>query len=186
MEPDSHLSPMTPIDPPATYPSDLDREEVLADGTRMRIRPIVPADIERVRHAFAVGDPESIRRRFFTGSPPTGEAHLRYLVDIDYHRRLALVAMDLEGNSLGVARYEGIGEHPLAEIAIVVTPEWRNRGVALMLVEALELPAIDAGFEQFEAFYLPDNRTVADLLEGLGYGDLQLDDGLVRVTKLLL
>ncbi len=183
MEPDAHLSPVTPIDPPAAYPTHLDREEVLADGTRIRVRPIVPADIERVRHAFEVGDAESIRRRFFTGSPPTGEAHLRYLVDIDYHRRLALVAMDMEGNSLGVARYEGIEDRPLAEIAIVVTPEWRKRGVAVMLVEALEPPAIGAGFEQFEAFYLSDNRAVADLLEGLGYSDVQLDDGFVCVTK---
>ncbi len=183
MEPDAHLSPMTPTDPPAAYPRHLDRGEVLPDGTRIRIRPIVPDDIERVRHAFEVGDSESIRRRFFTGSPPTGEAHLRYLVDVDYHRRLALVAIDMEGNSLGVARYEGIDDRPLAEIAIVVTPEWRKRGVALMLVEALELPAIGAGFDRFEAFYLPDNRAVADLLKGLGYGDLQLEDGFVRVTK---
>lgn len=183
MEPDAHLSPMMPTDPPTAYPTHLDREEVLSDGTRIRIRPIVPADIERLRHAFKVGDPESIRRRFFTGSPPTDEAHLRYLVDIDYHRRLALIAMDMEGNSLGVARYEGIGDRPLAEIAIVVTPEWRKRGVALMLVEALELPAIGAGFDRFEAFYLSDNRAVAELLEGLGYGDLQLGDGFVRVTK---
>jgi len=183
VEPDAHLSPVTPIDPPADYPTHLDREEVLADGTRIRIRPIVPADIERLRHAFAVGDPESIRRRFFTGAPPTGEVYLRYLVEIDYHRRLALVAMDMEGNSLGVARYEGVQAFPLAEIAIVVTPEWRHRGVALMLVEALELPAIDAGFERFEALYLPDNRAIADLLEGLGYGDLKLNDGFVSVTK---
>ncbi len=174
---------MTPIDPPTGYPASLDREEILADGTHIRIRPIVPADIERVRHAFAVADTETIRRRFLTGAPPTGERYLHYLVDIDYHRRLALVAMDMEGNSLGVARYEGVEDRPLAEIAIVVVPEWRKRGVALMLVKALEHPAIDAGFESFEALYLPDNRAIHDRLEGLGYGDRRFDDGLVCVTK---
>jgi hypothetical protein len=52
-----------------------------------------------------------------------------------------------------------------------------------MLVKALEPPAIDAGFESFEALYLPDNRAISDLLEGLGYGDRRFDDGLVCVTK---
>ncbi len=185
MEPDAHLSPMAPIDPPESYPSGLDREEVLADGARIRIRPIVPADIERLRHAFAVADTETIRRRFLTGAPPSGEGHFHYLVDIDYRRRLALLAMDMEGNSLGVARYEAVEDSTLAEIAIVVTPEWRKRGVGHILVEALEAPAREAGFEQFEALYAPDNRGISILLERLGYGDRRFEDGLVCVTKLL-
>lgn len=183
MEGDAHLSPVTPLDPPAAYPAGLNREEILPDGTPIRVRPIVPADIERVRHAFAVGDVETIRGRFFTGAPPSGEDHLHYLVEIDYVMRLALVAIDMDGNSIGIARYEGVEGLGSAEIAIVVDPEWRSRSVGRTLVTALEAPARDAGITEFEALFLPGNRVIAALLESLGYGDRRLEDGLVRVTK---
>ncbi len=103
MEPDAHLSPAVPLILPEGYPTSLDREERLTDGALVHVRPIVPPDIERMRHAFEVGDADSIRRRFLTGAPPSDESHLHYLVDIDYRRRLAVVALDANGNSIGLA-----------------------------------------------------------------------------------
>jgi len=183
MESDAHLSPATPIDPPAAYPAGLDTEEILPDGTHIRVRPIVPADIERIRHAFAVGDAETIRSRFFTGAPPSSEGHLHYLVEIDYVMRLALVAIDMDGNSIGIARYEGAEGLASAEIAIVVAPEWRSRSVGQTLVTALEAPARDAGIAEFEALFVPGNRAIAEMLLSLGYGNRRLEDGLVSVSK---
>lgn len=185
MEPDTHLSPSEPTDLPEGYPSALDQRVRLRDGAVVHVRPIVPEDIERLRHAFQVGDADSIRRRFLTGAPPSDEAHLHYLVDIDYRRRLAIIALDTDGNSIGLGRYEGIDDLNSAEIAIVVAPEWRNRGVGGLLVDMLEGPAIKVGFDRFVAAYQPDNTPIADLLERLGYADRWFEDGLVWVAKAL-
>ena len=185
MESDAHLSPAIPLGTPDGYPIELEQVMELSDHTELRIRPLVPADIERMRHAFEVGDSESIRRRFLTGAPPSGETQLHYLVDIDYVRRLALLALDTDGNSVGIARYEGLEDRATAEIAIVVAPEWRKKGIGGLLVEALEPPAKRAGIERFVAAYVPDNRAISDLLSELGYGNRQLGDGLVWVEKSL-
>jgi GNAT superfamily N-acetyltransferase len=183
MEPDATLSPAIPVDPPAGYPGECSQEVQLADGTSLHIRPIVPADIERLRHAFAVGDADSIRRRFLTGAPPADDAHLHYLVEVDYFHRLALIALDAEGNSVGIARYEGAADSSSAEMAVVVVPEWRRLGVGRMLVEALEPPAKRAGIDRFVAVFQPDNRAISDLLDEIGYGDRRYEDGLAWVVK---
>lgn len=183
VEADANLSPAIPVNPPDGYPQDLCREIELPDGTMLHVRPVVPVDIERIRHAFAVGDAESIRRRFLTGAPPSDEAHLRYLAEVDYHRRLALVALDHDGNSIGISRYEGLEDQDSAEIAVVVVPEWRKRGVGRILVEALEEPATAAGIARFVAAFQLDNRPIADLLTEIGYTERWYEDGLAWVAK---
>lgn len=185
MESDAHLSPAIPVDRPDAYPENLEQEMVLHDATKLTVRPVVPADIERVRHAFEVGDAESIRRRFLTGAPPSGESILHYLVEVDYRWRLALIALDAEGNSVAIARYEGAENLSSAEIAIVVDPRWRRRGIGTELVRALEPPARVAGITRFVAAHQPDNRAVADLLASLGYGGQWHEDGLTWVAKSL-
>ena len=76
MESDAHLSPMVPSDRPEAYPADLEQWVVLEDGTRVFVRPMVPDDVSRIAHAFEVADIDTIRRRFFTGAPPTDRTHL--------------------------------------------------------------------------------------------------------------
>ena len=185
MESDADLSPAIPVDPPDAYPRDLSQEVELLDGTRVHVRPVVPADIDRIRHAFAVGDAESIRRRFLTGAPPSDESHLHYLVDLDYRHRLALIGLDEKGDSIGIARYEGMEGSDSAEIAVVVVPEWRKRGVGRVLVESLEPPARAAGIKRLIAAFQLDNRPIADLLADIGYGDRWYEDGLAWVAKSL-
>ncbi len=73
MESDADLSPAVPTDPPDAYPHELCDRLEFDDGARVDIRPIVPGDIARIRHAFLAGDPDSIRRRFLTGAPPSDE-----------------------------------------------------------------------------------------------------------------
>jgi GNAT superfamily N-acetyltransferase len=183
MESDAHKSPAIPTDPPDAYPHALCRSVELADGSQIEIRPIVPADIERIRHAFSFGDADSIRRRFLTGAPPSDESHLHYLAEVDYDERLAVLAMDSEGDSVGVARYEGGADRSSAEVAVVVVPEWRKRGVGSVLVEALETHARQVGITRFVAAFQPDNRAIDGLLADLGFGERCYEDGLAWVSK---
>jgi RimJ/RimL family protein N-acetyltransferase len=90
--------------------------------------------------------------------------------------------MDEDGAGIGVGRYEGL-DGGSAEVAIVVAPEWRRRGVASTLLTALEPAAAANGFSRLVALYLPENRAVEALLEGLGYGQRSVKEGIAVLTK---
>ena len=125
---DAGLSPMAPVDVPDGYPRDLEQWVDLADGDRIFVRPMIPEDVARIQYAFEHADIDSVRRRFFTAAPPSDRAHMEYMATVDFDRRLALLAMDDQGNSIGVARYEQESEGE-AEIAIVVDDENTAHGL---------------------------------------------------------
>ncbi len=186
--PDRSLSPMVPADDvPPGYPKEAERWVRLTDGSKMFVRPIVPEDEARMARAMEVGDGETIRRRFLSSAPPNHPRQIRYLVEVDYRTRFALLAMDGQGDSIGIARYEGTAGDAgdSAEVAIVVAPDRRRRGVASFLLRALEPQAIASGITEFVALYHPENRPVAALLTRLGYGEPTLVDGLMRTSKTL-
>jgi len=182
---DAEFSPMHLVDVPADYPRQLEQWVETGGGVRVFVRPIAPVDDKRMAHALEFGDPETIQRRFLTGAPPKGHGAIDYLVTPDYIWRLALIAMDEEGNSIGIGRYEGNQNSESAEVAIVVDPQWRGRGVGGLLLAHLEPHARSVGIRQFVGLYQPDNTAVAALLKSLGYERAPMTDGLVSVTKSL-
>ena len=179
---DAELSPMDPDDVPPGYPRDLERWIPVADGHRIWVRPVLPEDVARISNAFANADIETIRRRFFTAAPPSDRAHLEYLANVDYRTRLALVAMDSDGNSVGIGRFEATSDRE-AEVAIVVAPVWRRRGVGAAILSALEAPAAERGIVRLVALYLPENDAVERLLISIGYGGRRIVDGIAQLTK---
>lgn len=168
---------------PEGYPNHLAGHVALDDGSRVLIRPILPGDTAELKRALAGADPETLLHRFFTAAPHLGEKEIHYLAEVDYERRLALVALDDEGHGVGIARHEGLSDPKTAEVAVVVDPQWRRRGLAGHLLSRLEGPARRHGIERFVAVYLPENRAVAGLFHQLGYSEPRLEDGLTRVEK---
>jgi GNAT superfamily N-acetyltransferase len=177
---------MHPEEVPDGYPRDLERWVKLPGGEAIFLRPILPVDVPRLEYAFAHADIETVRRRFFTAAPPTDRAHLQYLTTVDYSSRLALIAMDTTGESIGIGRYEGgvdvVGEG-VAEVAIVVAPTWRRKGVGATLLLALEAPAMSHGIGTFSALYLPSNTGVERLLLSIGYSGRTVTDGIATLIK---
>lgn len=143
----------------------------LSDGTKVRIRPVEPADKPRLEIAMARLSAESIRRRFLAAKPSLSAAELRYLTEVDGSQHIALVAvLDEDPEQIaGVARCvrtEPGGE--AAEFAIVVGDELHGQGLGTALATALAARARAAGIRRFEATALADNAAVAHLMEGLG------------------
>lgn len=168
---------------PDGYPRGLEATLTLDDGSELTIRPIVPGDASELSRAIAEADPDTLYHRFFTAAPNLGSRQIHYLAEVDYERRLALVALGETGQGVGVARYEGLDDPGRAEVAVVVHPDWRRRGVATELVDRLEAPAKRKGIEELVAVYLPGNGAVAALLAGLGYGQPRIVDGTIHVVK---
>jgi len=153
---------------PEGYPAELEVDVRFADSRQVHIRPILPSDAPMLAAAIASADAETLRLRFLGWRPVLDDATLRYLVEVDYQRRLALVALDSAGHGVGVARYEGGPDEGVAEIAVAVAPDWRGVGLGYRLLRMLGEAAVARGFRHFVASYFVGNRDVEGLVKACG------------------
>lgn len=178
---------VTPLHPasglPPHYPFDYERRLELADGRIVDIRPVVPGDAALLAKEVAAADADTLYHRFFNPAIRLDKRRLRFLTEVDYERRFALVAF-ADGKGVAIARFEPAGDS-LAEIAIVVKPEWRKVGLATAMFRLLEDAAIERGVSEFEALYLPDNHAIERVLVKRGFGGVSVEAGVARVSKVL-
>lgn len=144
----------------------------LLDGTRARLRPIVPDDKARLVGAFERLSPESRYRRFMAPIVELSDEQLAQLTELDYRDHFAWVALSLDEPGLpgvGVSRYVRAPDEPeVAEAAVTVVDDYQGRGLGRLLLEALGAVALENGIRRFRGHVLEDNRPIRDLLEGMG------------------
>ncbi|MBN8866792.1 MAG: GNAT family N-acetyltransferase [Solirubrobacterales bacterium] len=141
---------------------------VLEPGLEVLIRPIRPADKAILAEGFESLSPESRFQRFFAPVARLNDTDLAYLTEVDHHDHEALVAIDPdEGTLVGVTRY--IRTQPRrdreAEVAIVISDQWRGKGLGTRLLSRLATRAREEGVTHFLAVVLSDNTEAADLFE---------------------
>lgn len=174
---------VAPAERPAGYPVSFERRLDLPDGRHAFVRPVVPADVGAFADALAAADADTLYRRFFSAVPNLGPHRLRYLTEVDYVSRMALVALDPAGNGIAVARYEGSATSPAAEVAVVVDPGWRRAGLASRLLAMLAEAAAAAGVTGLDALVLADNQPALTLFEQAGYAVVGAADGVVTMNR---
>jgi RimJ/RimL family protein N-acetyltransferase len=158
--------PHTDADTPAApYPAELERELLLPDGTRVRLRPIRPDDEARLVDLYDGLSRHTAYQRFFTAMKRLPPDWVHILANVDYRRRLALVVEHpSSGGLIGVARYEPADREDTAEIAFVIQDSWQNRGLGTILLAELLAAAEARGIRRFRAYVLADNTRMIDLL----------------------
>lgn len=152
------------------------------DGVEVRLRQIHRTDagaLVRFHHGLS---PETTRWRFFTFHPELSPKELDRFTHVDHHRREAIVAV-VDGEIIGVGRYDRIGEGPVAEVAFVVTDAWQGKGIAAALFDALRDRAVARGITRFSAVTLPDNHRMLRTFRRTGLPMAShFEDGSVAVT----
>jgi GNAT superfamily N-acetyltransferase len=136
---------------------------VLADGARLDVRPIGPADVGRLRRMFDRLSPLSVYYRFFAPIHRPRPGVLEHLVAVDHERREAIVAL-VDDEIVAVARYEGGDCGPDAELAVTVEDAWQRRGLGALLSARLARLARLRGFTAFTATVLGENRAALALM----------------------
>jgi RimJ/RimL family protein N-acetyltransferase len=155
---------------PATRLVRFDRPVALRDGTLVRMRPIRADDAPRLVTLYDRLSRDTRYHRFFSVMRRLPPDWARFLAEVDYRARLALV-VEAPGDPdvlIAVARYEPTGEPGAAEVAFVVQDGWQDRGLGTVLFRELLAAAAVNGIERFRAWVLADNRRMLDLVARLG------------------
>src|SRR5581483_2911545 len=170
---------------PAPGPSVEDAvDDILRDGTTLRLRPPTSADADALVAFFAGLSAESLGNRFH-GARRVDPALVEPFLDPDWAERGALVGtVGADGGErvVALADYTRLRDPGSAEVAFVVADELQRRGLGTRLLEQLAARAAAAGIEGFVAEVMAGNRPMLDVFQGAGFEvTRELDSGEIEV-----
>jgi acetyltransferase len=166
------------------YPAELEEDVSLADGTRLRLRPMRPEDAELEQQFFDSLSERSRYQRFMQELRRLPENLLARFTQLDYDRELALVALH-DGRFVAVGRYAPNPDGETAEFALAVGDAWQGKGLGRGLLERLCRTARAAGYRALYGHILGDNRQMLDLAARLGFHEASRGGGEVTVVRRL-
>lgn len=146
--------------------------EKLRDGTTVLIRPIHATDIELERRFIEALSPESRRLRFLGQIGTPSPSLLAQLTNPDPRHDAVFVALIAEGagkREIGVARFSAQPDGRRCECAVTVSEDWRNRGLATVLMQHLIEIARGRGIESMYSVDAAENPAMHDLATHLGF-----------------
>ncbi len=154
------------------YPAQLE-ETVQWQGRNLFLRPIRPED-EALHMAFLQQlDPEDVRMRVFYSKRTMERSELARLVQIDYAREMAFVAIgngpDGQAQTLGVVRAMTDPDNLEAEFGVIVRSELKGSGLGLLLMQKLIAYQRAQGTQRLVATVLDYNERMLKLAKELGF-----------------
>jgi RimJ/RimL family protein N-acetyltransferase len=161
-------------------------EIAVADGARVCVRALEPADRDALESVFERMSERSRAQRFLGPKRQLTDRDLTRLSNIDHVRHEALVAIDpADGSIVGVARYcKWPGRDGVAELAGEVVDDWQRRGIGGELLARIIERARANDIHKLTASAFSDNATALALLRrtgftttrrGYGVNELQLE-----------
>jgi GNAT superfamily N-acetyltransferase len=139
----------------------------LRDGERIGVRPIRPADGDKLAELHARLSKDSIYRRYFGFKSVLSPAEILRFTGIAEEWRFALVGVRSTGQLAGVARYEGQAGRTDAEIALIVDDALHHLGLGSRLLRRLVDVTVISGMTSLTAVVLASNLPMLHLLEAL-------------------
>ena len=159
------------------------KSENLKDGSPITIRPLRKED-EKILHEYFLRLPLEDRMclKDDVTDPKVIES---WIYDLDYNVILPLVT--LNGNHIvanGTLQFDPVGwtKHQ-GEIRITCDPEYRENGLATILIENLMQIAVDFGLEQLTAEISPDLDEAYFLFEKLGFQEAAVLKDFIKDNK---
>ncbi len=146
--------------------------EPLNDGTHILIRPLEEKDREREFAFIKSLSSQSRHFRFLATINEPDKPMLDQLMDLDYQKRMAYVALIMDKGQLreiGVARYAALAETSQCESAVVVADAWQHKGLGMRLMKHLIDKARFNGFTEMMSVDSAANSAMYRLASKLGF-----------------
>jgi acetyltransferase len=155
------------------YPQELQEDIILADGTELLLRPILPEDEPALQRAFARLTPAEIRLRFFAPIKRLSHLAAARFTQPDYDREMVLIVTDHGAPGAteihGVVQISADPDNERAEYAIVVRRELTGRGLGTLLMRRIIEYAQRRGIHVIFGDVLRDNTAMLRLCDELGF-----------------
>jgi acetyltransferase len=152
------------------YPSQWERHILLGDGWRIFVRPIRPDDENVIRDHLAHVSKEDLRLRFFDSIKQFSHRFIAGLIDLDYARAMAFVAIDeATKEPLGVVRLHTDDAHESGEYAILLRSDLKGRGLGWSLMQLIIEYARSEGLKRMSGQILQENTVMLKMCRDLGF-----------------
>lgn len=160
------------------YPTQYVSEWIMKDGRQVTIRPIRPEDEPLMADFHATLSDRTVYLRYFASlslSSRTAHERLLRICFGDYDREMVLIAEHTDPGSgkkaiAGVGRLNKIGGHKSeAEVAILVSDAFQNRGLGLELLRRVISVARDEKLASVSSEMLRDNIGMQMISKKLGF-----------------
>ena len=160
-------------------------------GRTLTLRPIRPED-EAQHMAFLTRlDPDDIRMRVFYSRRNIEHAELAHLVQINYEREMAFVAVahepdDASGpeQTLGVVRAVADPYNHDAEFGIIIRSDLKGQGLGKLMMNKMIRYLRAHGTQRLIGTVIAENRRMRALAQSLGFveGKTATDDALREIA----
>ncbi|MFN4005359.1 MAG: GNAT family N-acetyltransferase [Hylemonella sp.] len=162
------------------YPQEL-VEQRAWQGRTLTLRPIRPED-EAQHLAFLQRlTPEDIRLRVFYSRRSIERSELARLVQIDYEREMAFVAVAPgpggQEETLGVVRASVDPDNVMAEFGIIVRSDLKGQGLGRLLMDKLIAYLRARGTQRLDCDVILENQGMRRLALALGFVEQPLQEG---------
>lgn len=155
----------------SAYPTDQEREIVLRNDARIRVRPARGTDREKMQELFYSLSPEDVYTRFFTNLRSLSDSKAQHLCSINYEDEMAFVAVtgsDEQERIIGSCCYYLNQSTNLADVAYMIHPDWQGVGLGSTLQSRLIEFARERGLRGFTADILCENARMLRVIEKSG------------------
>jgi len=166
------------------YPAQYVTSWVMKKGTEVTLRPIRPEDEPLMAKLHETLSDRSVYLRYFCSlSLRSRVAHERLvrICFVDYDREMAVVADHKDPNTgqhriLGVGRLIKLHARNEAELAVLVSDQYQNRGLGMELFRRLVQIARDEKLSRVVAEVLRDNFGMLTICKRLGFRLRMMND----------
>lgn len=171
---------MSNVSPRSTWEADV----VLNDGGIATLRPVTPADRDKILAFYTRVSDHSKYLRFFSTHPSLTDADLSRWLDTDGYDHVTLV-LEQRDDIVAIAGYELVPQllpARVGDVAFLVQDSHHSRGVGNILLEHLADIGREGGVERFVAEMLTQNRQMVQVFIRAGYSvQPELADGFISV-----
>lgn len=150
------------------YPTGWQRE-IRFSESQVTVRPVKPEDEPLLARFFPRVSAEDLRLRFFATIKEFDHLFVARLVQIDYARSMAFVALDAAGELAGVVRLHSDADYRNAEYAILVRSDLKGQGLGSQLMQLVIDYARREGLECIEGEVLAENTRMLSMCRELGF-----------------
>ncbi|MBF0310027.1 MAG: GNAT family N-acetyltransferase [Magnetococcales bacterium] len=153
--------------------------KIKAGGHKFYVRPLRPADERGLQEFFYSHDPQTLFLRYRHQPKNLPREKAASLVNIDRSEGVALCVVTRKGPKeviRAVGRYFLLDQGRLGELAFVVDPRHRRKGLATMLLNRMVEIGRARRVQRLIAFTLKENKPMVGILEKSNFQRLPSED----------